>query len=389
MILAKRGGWLRALAALVTVLGTSVHAEQQPPVLPAETSDVATLPPTGPHRVLVMAGYSAQGANFVDADSESLRVLGKVPVNAGGMVVWSGDGSRVYALETFYSHGNRGTREDVLAVYDGQTLNLLKEIIVPGRLLVDPKLATLDTSEDGRLAYVYDMSAGVHVVDLAQGRVVTSVSLPGCALTYPFGPRGFATVCGDGTIGTVLVPDSGSAKAVFSRPFFDANNDPVFESSVNDKSTGEAWFLSFSGRIFPVKLAAKPLIGNPWSISIAAGFPPVGTGVQELAWRPGAAGRVLALHRATKRLYVLMHTGNFWTHRAPGTEVWVLDAIQRQLVRRISLEMPAASIAVSQDANPLLYTMGAGGEFSVLDATTGAKLRQRKLPGLLAWVPGY
>jgi methylamine dehydrogenase heavy chain len=371
--------------------GVAYGQQQQPAPLPAETSDVATMPPVTPHLALVMGGLAASGGNYIDADSDSLKVLGQVPVNRGGFAALAGDAGRVFVLETFYSHGNRGTREDVLAVYDGRTLNLVKEITVPGRLLVVPRPGVFDVSEDGHLAYVYDMApaSGVHVVDIEQGKVITSVSMPGCALAFPFGARGFASICGDGTIGTVEVPASGDAKAVFSKPFFEANTDPLFESSVNDRATGEAWFMTYTGRVFPVQLAATPVVGKPWSISVAAGFQPVGTGVQELAWRPGGEGQVIALHRATKHLYVLMHTGNFWTHKAPGSEVWVLDAAKQTLIRRIRLEAPATGIAVSQDASPLLYAVGEEGDFAVLDATSGEKLRKRKLSGSLVWVPGY
>ena len=84
-----------------------------------------------------------------------------------------------------------------------------------------------------------------------------------------------------------------------------------------------------------------------------------------------------------------MHTGNYWTHKAHGTEVWVLDTARQTLVRRIKLETPAKSIAVSQDASPLLYAMGEGDDFAVIDATTGETLRKRRLSGVLALTPGY
>jgi len=96
----------------------------------------------------------------------------------------------------------------------------------------------------------------------------------------------------------------------------------------------------------------------------------------------------MALHRASKRLYVLMHAGNYWTHKKTGTEVWVMDGARQTLIRRISLEAPARSIAVSQDDHPLLNIMEEEGDFAVIDALTGEKLRKRKLAGILTWVPG-
>jgi methylamine dehydrogenase heavy chain len=256
--------------------------------------------------------------------------------------------------------------------------------------MVVPKAQLFDTSEDNRLAYVYDMipSSSVHVIDLDKGQVIASIDMPGCALAFPYGPRSVASICGDGTVGVATVPASGEARAVFSKPFFDPDSDPIFEGSVADKTSGEAWFLSYTGKIYPAKLGEMTAIGNSWSVAGAAGLPVPGVGVQELAWRPGGA-QVMALHRAAKRLYVLMHPGNHWTHKMRGTEVWVLDAVRQTLIRRINLKVPARSIAVSQDDKPLLYAFGnEDRDFTVYDATSGESLRQRKLPGLLAWVPG-
>lgn len=387
---ARSASFICGALAAFTAVAIGAPAPSSAPLL-AETSDVTTLPAAGPHRVFVMSGFdAAPGTSILDADSDELRTQGTVPVAMYGSMALSRDAERIFVLETFYSRGNRGTREDVLAVYDGRTLNLLKDIVLPGRLVVVPKPAIFDVSEDGRLVYVYDMlpASGVHVVDVEQGKVVTTVDLPGCALAYPYGARGFASICGDGTVAAVQVPETGDAKAVFSKPFFDANLDPLFEASVIDKTSAQAWFLSFSGKIFPVRFGDAPAMGKPWSLSVAAGLPPVGTGVQELAWRPGGSGHVMALHRASKRLFVLMHTGNHWTHKVPGTEVWVFDTDRQALVRRIMLGAPAQSIAVSQDASPQLYVLGKEGEFAVMDATTGETLRKRRLSGQMAWAPG-
>lgn len=390
----RRAQWWACIGCgLSFATGAPLHAQQAtpaPPPLPAETSDVATLPPAGPHRAFVEAGFTGSGATVIDGASEDLEVLGLVPMNRGGRMTLSREADRIFVIETFYSRGNRGTREDVLAVYDGQTLNLTQEIILPGRLHVTPRPQIFEVSADARLAYVYDMvpASSVHVVDLEAGGVRTSASIPGCALVFPYGPRSFGTICGDGTIGAVHVPRSGEAEAVFSEPFFDPTTDPLFESSVIDKDTGEAWFLSYSGSFFPARLGDAPEVEEPWAITVAAGLPPSGTGVQELAWRPGGAGQVIALHRATKRLFVLMHTGNFWTHKVAGEEVWVFDAARRTLIRRIPLASPARSLAVSQDAEPLLFAVGEGG-LSVLNAATGESLRNRSASGSLVWVPGH
>jgi methylamine dehydrogenase heavy chain len=391
MNVARRLNWaaLYGLMILTAAQSAPVLAEGTSP-LPAETSDVATLTPAGAHRVFVMADFDSPSVSVIDSDSDSLKLIGTVPLNLCGLMALSRSAERIFTVETFYSHGNRGTREDVLGVYDGRTLNLLKEVVLPGRLLAVPKSALFDVSEDGRVAYVYDMlpSSAVHVVDLEAGRVLTSIDLPGCALAFPYGPRSFASICGDGTIGVVQVPQTGDAQVAFSKPFFQPYADPLFEAGVVDRVSGQGWMLSYSGKVFPVRLGTTAVVGKAWSVTAAAGLPPAGTGVQELAWRPGGLGRMFALHRSSSTLYVLMHAGNHWTAKDAGTEVWVLDAANQKLIRRVKLEAPAQSIAVSQDDAPLLYVIGKEHEFSVLDGKTGVVLRKRKLSGVLAWVPG-
>ena len=384
-----------AVAAVAVVLGMDARAQDkpQPPVLPVETSDVAVLPPAGPHRFFVQSllsdTYLVDGADVIDGDSG--RILGQVPVCCQGLIAVSHDADRIYAVETFYSHNNRGKREDVLSVYDGRSLGLLKEITIPGRMLAGYLPSLLDTSVDGRLAYV-DGDAGMMVVELDKGRVLTTVSMPGCTSAFPSGNRDFGMVCGDGTVGNVRVPEAGDAHPVFSRPFFDAEHDPLFAESGNDRANGEAWFITFTGKVWPVKFGADgaaPQVGESWSLDAAAGLPQATTG-QELAWRPGAYGKVMVYHRASHQLFVLMHQGRFWSHKDPGAEVWVLDTRSRKLVKRIALLHPASTVQVSQDEHPQLYTLSSDPhDLAIYDVDSGKLLRHRKEAGSLMFITGY
>jgi methylamine dehydrogenase heavy chain len=324
----------------------------------------------------------------VELEGKTFKVVGAVPLNGRATFTLSSDGSKALVSETVYTRGNRGDRVDTIAIYDGLTLNLEKEIAIPGMLQVVPKSQIFDLSSDDKLAYVYDMfpASQVYAVDLAAGQVISTVDLPGCALAFPYGPRSFATICGDGTLGVATIPAAGgAAEAVFSKPFFNPDEDPLFEQSVVDDATGDGYFLSFTGKIYPAKLGATPVLDKPWSVTGAAGLPEVGPGVQELAWRPGG-GQMLALHRASKRLFVLMHAGNHWTPKEAGSEVWVLDAATRTLVKRIKLEKDASNLVVSQDAAPVLYVYGGGSDLVAYDALTGGKITSRPgLSGGLGW----
>ncbi len=73
----------------------------------------------------------------------------------------------------------------------------------------------------------------------------------------------------------------------------------------------------------------------PWSLQEAAGMPRATTQSELLAWRPGG-GRFAAYHKASGRLFVLMHAGVHWTHKKGGTEIWVFDTSRRTSESRAS-----------------------------------------------------
>jgi methylamine dehydrogenase heavy chain len=276
----------------------------------------------------------------------------------------------------------------MVSVYDAKTLNLVKEIPLPGRALV-LKMQNFDISASGARAYVYIMlpASSVVWVDLKKQAVGGTVEIPGCALVFPWGEQGFSSLCSDGSLANVTIPESGPAKVTHSKPFFDANNDPIFENSFVDRVSGKAIFLSYTGLVYEAKLGSDSVVEKPWSIQKAAGFPVAGTGVQELAWRPGG-GQLAAYHKASGKLFVLMHAGNYWTHRQGGSEIWVLDTKSHALLSRFQLQpVPTSGLAeervpfyedigVSQDAKPVLYLLNSDGNDVVLDANTGEQLRK-------------
>jgi methylamine dehydrogenase heavy chain len=71
-----------------------------------------------------------------------------------------------------------------------------------------------------------------------------------------------------------------------------------------------------------------------------------------------------------------MHEGGAYTHKDPGTEIWVFDVHRHKRLARFPLDKPALSIAVSGDDTPLLYQMMFGvNELIVSDPATGKVLR--------------
>lgn len=71
-----------------------------------------------------------------------------------------------------------------------------------------------------------------------------------------------------------------------------------------------------------------------------------------------------------------MHVGGEWSHKDPGTEVWVYDLSNRKRQSRFALEAPATSINITQDANPVLFAIFIGaGKVDVYDPKGGKLLR--------------
>jgi len=377
-----RVGWSASLVGLaaLALAGSALAQPAQPakpPAAPAsvapETSDVATLPPAGPHRLWLENLFDGS-VQIIDGDTGDLQAT----VQGASLSSYAASpGERaIYVAESIWSLGNRGQRQDMITVYDGTTLGLQSEIPLPSRAFIVPTPQTFALSADGARAYVYSMqpASSVVVVDLPGRKVLRTVDTPGCALSFPFGADSFASLCGDGSLATVT---TGGAKPtlVRSAPFFDAERDPVFEQSPTDSAAGHSFFITYSGVVHPVRLGPKPEFEAPWSLQQAAGLAPASLENGALAWRPGGRSPV-ALHRATGTLYVLMHAGEHWSQGKPGTELWVVDTHLRKVVRRMELDGPVTGVAVSQDAHPLVYLLDEKQTLSIRGADTLEELRK-------------
>jgi hypothetical protein len=132
---------------------------------------------------------------------------------------------------------------------------------------------------------------------------------------------------------------------------------------------------------------------------------PLASGAERKAdWRPGGR-QLVALHRASGRLYVLFHQGGSGTHKDPGPEIWAFDVAKRKRVARFELPNLTAAflgstmgieqgsftswllaallpddgadiMTVSQDDAPVLFARNSNrGAVAVLDARTGEHLR--------------
>jgi methylamine dehydrogenase heavy chain len=288
-------------------------------------------------------------------------------------------GRNFYVAQTIWSKLDRGTRQDMLLVYDVKTLKLAAEIPIPGRMLIGNRTHNLVITSDGKKALIYNMqpSSSVNVVDLDKRAFDRKIELPGCATMLTNIAGGFSALCSNGTLATVAMEGDKPA-IVRSAPFFSATEDPIFDTSILDAKTGRATLLSYSGLITPVTLGATPKIGASWSLQQSAGMRKGSYTPMDVNWMPGGR-QPIAVHHASGRIYVLMHMGEYWSEYEPAQEIWVLDGASHKLIGRHALtgdlKDKLINIAVSQDQNPQLYGSDGNGNTFVLDGQTLEKKR--------------
>lgn len=365
-----QGAILAGFAALLLV-SAAPGARAQVKADPLTATQLPEKP--SPHWVWVndiVFHHMADGKAFL-LDGDSGRMLGMLSTGFGfNGVVLPQKGGPILSPEVYFSRHTRGTRTDVVTYYDPRRLSPMAEVAVPNKRVSSmPMLANSRLTDDDRFLLIYNFTPAqsVTVVDVPARKSLGEVDIAGCALVYPTGPRGFFSLCGDGTALHVRLDDAGKAvEKTRSAKLFDPNTDPVTEKAVRN---GNTWlFVTFNGRVVPVDVSGGvPKAGAPWSLLDAAD--------RKASWRPGGLQH-LALHGGMQRLYSLMHVGGPDTHKDPGKEVWVYDLRNRRRTQRIVLEDIATSIAVTRDAKPLLFTVFIGApKLDVYDALSGKKLR--------------
>ncbi len=353
------------------------------PLQPEQTS-AETLGPLQPHWLFVndtnFLGYLDSKVYLFDGDSGAM--LGMLSTGAfSNSIELAPDGSTIYVPEIYYSRGSRGERTDIVTLYDTKNLANIAEVIIPPKRATGiPHLAYQGISDDGRFVYVDNMTpaTSVTVVDVVARKFVEEIEISGCNLVYPVGNRAFASLCGDGTLQVVSLDDAGHLKdRARSAKFFDPDKDPVTEKA---SRFGNTWlFISFEGYVHPVAFVdGKPKPGKPWSLFTD----------QERAagWKVGGS-QFNVVHQGLGRLFVIVHNGGAYSHKAPGKDVWTYDLAASKKLGAISLVAPVTSLAVTKDAAPLLVgDEPATPAIYVYDAATGAHRRTIAGPPL---VPGF
>ncbi|MFZ3034507.1 MAG: amine dehydrogenase large subunit [Parvibaculum sp.] len=283
-------------------------------------------------------------------DADKGKMLGMLSTGYWGSVILlpksTGD---VVSLETYFEHGTRGKRHDYVVVYDPQTLKPLHEIEIPPRrmtALIQSRMGGL-TDDDHFVAVTnFTPAQTISIVDLQTNKFVEEVNMAGCGQIYPAGPRRLLTLCGDATLRSLMLDDTGHViDQVDGKPFFDPFGDPVIIHAVR---AGDDWlFASFAGYIYQID-ASKPetSLREKWSL--------LSDSERKAGWRT-AGYQSLAVQKSQNRLYALMRKGPEDTYEQPGDEIWVYDIASHERVEKITLENTTLAIEVSQDAKPIVY----------------------------------
>lgn len=371
---------MKKLPLLLLLAASSAFGQ----IAPEPTGNIGTLPASYPgHWVLLQDGAFFHMNNgkiiVVDADSDdpAARVKGMFDASFIAQMYQARTKPEIYIAETFYSRGTRGERTDVITIYDKVSLSPSGEVVIPPKRISGmPTYYHLQAVDNERLllAYNFTPATSVSVVDVDSREFLGEIPIPGCSLIYPMAGRAFASLCTDGTMMSVQLDENGAqASSARTDVFFDANNDPLMEKAA--MIDGVAYFPSFLGRVVPVDLNGdEPVVRDEWSL----------IGNEQGGWRPG--GLAVTGTDAAGHMYVLMHPEGYeGSHKDPGIEVWVFDVASRQRVDRIALDLPAISIGVTQDDDPLLLATNINLEVDVYDVDSGA--HQRTLSGTGAQTP--
>lgn len=365
----SRAGLAGLLLLLATVSGARAGALPNDPL-----GAVRKLGAPAPHWMwvndLVFPHMPDGQAYLIDGDRGTL--LGQLSTGFGFIrLVIPRDHKVIYSPETYFSRGTRGTRSDVVSIYDPSTLSPLGEIPIPAKRAFNVSvMANAQLTDDDRFLLIYNFNPAqsVSVVDTRARKFVGEIETAGCALVYPTGPRSFFSICADGTLLDVRLNDNGTlAHQERTARMFDVSKDPATEKAVR---VADTWlFPSYDGMIYAITIDSSHQLasGGTWPLLSAA--------ERQQSWRPGGVQQ-LAIHAGTRRLYVIMHQGPRSSHKDPGKDVWVYDLDKRMRVQRLALRNPAGAIQVTPDANPLLFSAFMESTTTdIYDARSGEYLR--------------
>lgn len=325
--------------------------------LPVEQLSMEPMLPPNSERIYVSdpaMGHLVDGRVHI-VDGKSMKYLGMLGMGFSGITTTTRDRQKVLVAATYYSRLQRGTRTDVVEVYDANNLNLLHEIEIPPKKVQALGIkALITTSVDDKFLYVQNATpaVSVSVIDLNAEKVTSEIPIPGCygVIAWPKQPTKFSSVCGNGTLATFEIDADGKLKKKsVSAKFFDPDKDPIF---MHYEFVGEVLhFVSYYGSIYTVDLSGDdPVFQSSWKF--------VDGNAVKKGWRPGGF-QLFSIDTKTNRIYIGMHDhGQEGSHKTPAKAIWVLDLDTK---RKID-ELPggnALSMSISNAEKSTLYVLDA------------------------------
>jgi methylamine dehydrogenase heavy chain len=354
-----RSTWTRNILLFGLIVSLPAIAEIKP-----ETLTVETFKDAGPHGILVNSLFGDL-AEIYNADTG--KFMGQISLGAWANAVEIDTENRLFHVaETYLSRHTRGERTDVITSYEFDTLSAKQEVVIPSKHASGlPHRNYTGMTDDGRFMMVNNITPAmsISVVDLSQSKFTGEIATAGCGLVYPTGNRSFLQICGDGALQLITINDDGSENSrVRSDNFFNVDKDPLMEKAVR---TNKGWvFNTFQGELFRVSVNGK-------SIAVESLF---NLDQKGEGWRIGGI-EALAYHPGSDVLLALMHQGGEDTHKDPGTEIWIFNLSSERLLHKLKLDNMATSITVSQDGEPLIYTMFVGSvTLDIYDLRKGIKV---------------
>lgn len=340
---------------------------------------------------------------LVDLDTQ--RFLGQISTGyLNSTPLFARSGNEFYVVETYLSRGSRGERSDVVTIYQTETLLPVAEVLLPPKRAINASPAgNAALSDDDRFLAVFNQDPGssLSIVDVRERRLAGEIPIAGCGCAFAAGARRFVSLCQDGALLSLTLDERGQPAALTrSQSFFDPEQDPVTEKAVRH---GNRWlFASFDGWLYPVDVSeSEPRFLERWSLLSDA--------ERSEGFRIGG-NQHLAVHEKRGRLYSLVHEGGEWSHKDPGSELWVYDLASQQRLARIELASPGltfmgrslefgqdwpwplnrispgivglmpamiGNVAVTQDDHPLILTTSEiSGSLVLHDLDSGELLRR-------------
>lgn len=357
--------------------GQRAAAEAAAALAAGEDDEPVILEAPAPNARRIYVNDSAHFASLTQQyviDTDAGRVIG---MTDGGFLpnpVVADDGSLFLQVSTTYSRISRGEREDYVEVFDPVTFDPVADITLPveaHRFLVGtyPWMSALTPDNKTLLYYQFSPAPAVGVVDLEGKAFSRMLEVPDCYHIFPTAADNFFMHCRDGSLARVQFDATGEAEPeVTHSEVFHPEDEYVINHPAYSQKSGRLVWPTYEGKIYQFDLSS----GEAQALNTIEGLT-----AEERAenWRPGG-WQIVAYHRPSNQIYMLVDQRAEWTHKTPSRHVVVINAETGERIARHELGHDIDSVAVSQDAEPLLYGLSTGAKtLYIYDAKTGEELR--------------